>query len=289
MDVDSHANLGRLLAASGPYEKEYPRAQRRLYRGRGASRWRRRVRVSREGRAVATLRAKVVLIATGSRPRRPAGAAFELPGVFDTDTILYRERGAPKAIVIVGGGAVGIEFATICRALGAKVTIVDRGERLATIMDGEISARMENLFRRVERRREVRLYGRRRRRERRRSRRYAFDARARRRRHGADRGRPRRQHRKPRARGGRRARRRARADRSGRATSGRRPTASTRPATSSNPRSPRLRWSRDARRSVPLSESRSKETWIRRRSRRSTACRNSRARALPRRRVASAD
>ena len=63
--------------------------------------------------------AKVVLIATGSRPQRPKGAAFELPGVFDTDTILYRERGAPKAIVIVGGGPVGIEFATICRALGA--------------------------------------------------------------------------------------------------------------------------------------------------------------------------
>ncbi len=103
------------------------------------------VRISREGSPPETLRAKCVLVATGSRPRRPEGG---LPlGVFDTDTILYRERGAPKAIVIVGGGAVGIEFATICYALGAKVTIVDRGERLATIMDGEISARVEELFR----------------------------------------------------------------------------------------------------------------------------------------------
>jgi NAD(P) transhydrogenase len=104
------------------------------------------VRVSREGGAPATLHAKFVLIATGSHPQRPKGSAFESLGVFDTDTILYRERGAPKAIVIVGGGAVGIEFATICRALGAKVTIVDRGERLATMMDGEISARIEELF-----------------------------------------------------------------------------------------------------------------------------------------------
>ncbi len=103
--------------------------------------------VSREGRALATLHAKFVLIATGSRPQRPKGSAFELPGVFDTDTILYRERGAPKEMVIVGGGPVGIEFATICRALGAKVTIVDRGERVATMMDGEISARIEELFR----------------------------------------------------------------------------------------------------------------------------------------------
>jgi NAD(P) transhydrogenase len=107
----------------------------------------RTVSVSRDGRVVQTLHAKVVLIATGSRPRRPKGSAFELPGVFDTDTILYRERGAPKAIVIVGGGAVGVEFATICRALGSKVTIVDRGERLATMMDAEVSARIEDLFR----------------------------------------------------------------------------------------------------------------------------------------------
>ncbi len=103
--------------------------------------------VSREGSAPATLHAKCVLIATGSRPQRPKGGAFDIPGVFDTDTILYRERGAPKAIVIVGGGAVGVEFATICRALGSKVTIVDRGERLAAIMDGEISVRIEELFR----------------------------------------------------------------------------------------------------------------------------------------------
>ncbi len=104
------------------------------------------VRVSREGHEPTVLRAKCVLVATGSRPQRPTGEAFALPGVFDTDTFLSRGRGAPKAIVIIGGGAVGIEFATICRALGSKVTIVDRGERLATIMDGEISARIEELF-----------------------------------------------------------------------------------------------------------------------------------------------
>lgn len=107
------------------------------------------VRVSRKGEST-TLLGKFVLIATGSRPQRPKGNAVELPaGIFDTDTILYRERGAPKAIVIVGGGAVGIEFATICSVLGAEVTIVDRGERLATMMDGEISARMEELFRKA--------------------------------------------------------------------------------------------------------------------------------------------
>src|SRR5277367_2798479 len=90
------------------------------------------------------LHAKVVLIATGSRPRRPGNVSFDIPGVCDTDTILYRGR-PPKDILIVGGGAVGVEFATICHALGAKVAIADLGSRLIPAMDSELSSWMEDL------------------------------------------------------------------------------------------------------------------------------------------------
>ena len=93
-----------------------------------------------------TLRAKSILIATGSRPRRPSTISFDTAAVCDTDTILQRGR-LPKDIVIVGGGPVGVEFATICHALGAKVTLVDRGACLMAMMDDEISALMEALFR----------------------------------------------------------------------------------------------------------------------------------------------
>ena len=92
------------------------------------------------------LRAKTILIATGSRPCRPRNISFDIPGVCDTDTILHRGR-LPKDILIVGGGPVGVEFATICHALGARVTIADRGSRLMPAMDGEMSACMEDLFR----------------------------------------------------------------------------------------------------------------------------------------------
>jgi len=92
------------------------------------------------------LRARMILIASGSRPFRPPGISFAIPGICDTDTVLQRGW-VPRDIVIVGGGPVGVEFATICQALGAKVTLLDRGTRLITGMDGEVSDCMEGLFR----------------------------------------------------------------------------------------------------------------------------------------------
>jgi NAD(P) transhydrogenase len=92
------------------------------------------------------IRAKVILIASGSRPRRPKNISFEIPGVCDTDTVLQRGR-VPKDILIAGGGSVGVEFATVCHALGAKVTLLDLGTRLISGMDGDASRYMEGLFR----------------------------------------------------------------------------------------------------------------------------------------------
>jgi NAD(P) transhydrogenase len=90
--------------------------------------------------------ARVILIASGSRPFRPPGISFAIPGICDTDTILQRGQ-VPEDVVIAGGGPVGVEFATICHALGARVTLVDRGKRLLTTMDAEVAGRMEGLFR----------------------------------------------------------------------------------------------------------------------------------------------
>jgi len=92
------------------------------------------------------LRAERVIIATGSSPLRPPGVPFGDPCVFDSETITDIAR-KPRELLIVGGGAIGVEYATIFSALGVPVTILDGAPRLAAMMDGEISGRLERAFR----------------------------------------------------------------------------------------------------------------------------------------------
>ena len=95
--------------------------------------------------AVVELSAQVILIATGSRPLRPPNIPFDDPAVFDVDGI-YGLTSLPKSLCIVGGGPVGVEFATIFNALGTSVTLTQMGERLAPTMDGELSRMMAQIF-----------------------------------------------------------------------------------------------------------------------------------------------
>ena len=101
--------------------------------------------VVRDGSAETRLRADSVIVATGSRPLRPASVPFDDPCVFDSETIASIAR-RPRELLIVGGGAIGIEYDTIFAALGVPVTILDAAERLATMMDGEISRRLEHVL-----------------------------------------------------------------------------------------------------------------------------------------------
>lgn len=84
------------------------------------------------------LRARVVLLATGSHPHHPPEVPFEDPDVHDSETVLSIER-LPERLLVVGGGPVGCEYASIFAALGVHVTLVDRGTRLLPLLDGELS------------------------------------------------------------------------------------------------------------------------------------------------------
>ena len=81
------------------------------------------------GRGGARVAARAILVATGSRPTHHPGIPFDDPDVYDSDEI-YSIRTVPKDIVIVGGGPVGVEFATVFTALGIPATLVSRSDRL---------------------------------------------------------------------------------------------------------------------------------------------------------------
>ncbi len=99
------------------------------------------VSVTDRARAVRILEADKVLIATGSRPFRPSTVPFSDPAVDDSDSILALES-IPRSLVVIGGGPVGTEYASIITALGGSVTLVDAGPRLIPFADEEISAQL---------------------------------------------------------------------------------------------------------------------------------------------------
>ena len=101
-----------------------------------------------DGRAERVLTAEVILIATGSRPFHPPGVPFDDEDVLDSDAAALLDRPL-KSLVVVGGGAVGCEFASIFTALGADVTLVDSGPRLLPYMDAEIAELLASTFRAV--------------------------------------------------------------------------------------------------------------------------------------------
>src|SRR5262245_11506789 len=92
-----------------------------------------------------TLAAKVILLATGSHPVLPAGVPFDDPDVHDPINILQLDR-IPGSLVVIGGGAVGCEYASIFAALGVKVTLVDPNPRLLRYFDAEVSQLQAEVF-----------------------------------------------------------------------------------------------------------------------------------------------
>lgn len=96
------------------------------------------VRVSTADGSTTDAQAKVIIIATGSRPTAPKGIDASDSRVLDSDGVLDLEH-VPRTLTVLGGGVIGCEYACIFSALGTKVTLVDRRNRLLRFMDGEIS------------------------------------------------------------------------------------------------------------------------------------------------------
>jgi NAD(P) transhydrogenase len=82
--------------------------------------------------------AEKIVIATGTRPHRPKTVEFDNKTILDSDGLLLLER-LPASIVVVGAGIIGIEYASMFAALGTKVTVVEKRNRLLDFVDAQIA------------------------------------------------------------------------------------------------------------------------------------------------------
>jgi dihydrolipoamide dehydrogenase len=105
----------------------------------------RKVSVTKSGKPVADLTAKHVILATGARARA-------LPGLEPDGKLVWTYKEAmvpetmPKSLLVIGSGAIGIEFASFYRDLGVQVTVVEVLDRVLPVEDEEISAFAKKQF-----------------------------------------------------------------------------------------------------------------------------------------------
>jgi dihydrolipoamide dehydrogenase len=122
------------------------RAKVAVFDGRGRMVSAQAVEVSsKEG--LQRLEAGSVILATGSRPVQLPLPGFDLPGVLDSTGALGLDE-LPERLLIVGGGVIGAEFATVYSAFGVQVTIVEMLDRMVPMMDADLSTELAKMMKR---------------------------------------------------------------------------------------------------------------------------------------------
>jgi dihydrolipoamide dehydrogenase len=115
-----------------------------LFKGTGRLEGGRTVVVKGE-RAEAKLSSKAVVLATGSRPRSLPGITPDGKSILTSDEILELKE-IPRSLVVIGAGAVGIEFASVFARFGTTVTVIELAPRVLPLEDEEISAEAGKLL-----------------------------------------------------------------------------------------------------------------------------------------------
>ncbi len=90
-----------------------------------------------DGRGQRDVTAECVIIAVGTHATRDAQAAVDGQRIFISDDILGLD-GLPRTLAVVGAGVIGLEYASIFAALGVRVTLIDKRERLLPFVDAEV-------------------------------------------------------------------------------------------------------------------------------------------------------
>ena len=116
-----------------------------VFDGHGALAGTNTLAVARDGQTIATLTAPHIILATGARAR-------QLPGLEADGKLIWTYKQAmvpttlPKSLLVVGSGAIGIEFASFYRSMGSEVTVVEVLDRILPVEDEEISVFARKAF-----------------------------------------------------------------------------------------------------------------------------------------------
>jgi dihydrolipoamide dehydrogenase len=103
------------------------------------------VSVEREDGEIDMLLSNNLIIATGSKPRSLPGLEVDGKYVLTSEEALQLEE-LPKSILIIGGGVIGVEWASMLSDFGVEVTIVELDQRISNLEDQDISRELERLF-----------------------------------------------------------------------------------------------------------------------------------------------
>lgn len=114
-----------------------------VYHGTGTIIAPHRIQIS--GKEPILLEAEHILIATGSVPATPPITGADLPNVCTSDALLKSTSISPR-LVIIGGGVIGMEFASIYSALGSQVTVIEAMDRILAAMDREIAQNLKMIL-----------------------------------------------------------------------------------------------------------------------------------------------
>jgi NAD(P) transhydrogenase len=99
------------------------------------------IRVVREGDST-EVRGTNILIAVGTLPARPTEVPFAKNRVIDSNELLELKE-LPRSMIVVGGGVIGSEYATVLSAVGVRVTLVESRPRLMEFIDDEIAENLQ--------------------------------------------------------------------------------------------------------------------------------------------------
>lgn len=116
-----------------------------LYRGKGCVEEGQTISIETAQNEIVKIRYGKLIIATGSRPAMPPIKGAELEGVM-TSTEMLQMESVPERLVIIGGGVIGCEFASIFNAYGSQVTIVEMLPAVVAMLDEDISRYMGDML-----------------------------------------------------------------------------------------------------------------------------------------------